>query len=121
MKTIIVLLFVFLSTCLGIAPSVPAETLPPLRVLIVSGGENSGAGGFKDLLEKHGIATEVVPWKEASADKARAFDLVMIVGQGRRIRSTDLVLDYDRPVLGVGPYGCMYFGRLKLKNGHPYT
>jgi len=117
MKLIISLLVVLL-----LAPScLPAQAPPSLRVLIVSAGDDSCADGFKDLLVHHGVVAAVHPWKEATVEKSRKFDLVMIVGKGRRISRAGIVVDYRRPVLGVGPYGCKYFGRLKLKNGHPYT
>ncbi|MHC4076800.1 MAG: hypothetical protein ACYST0_00010 [Planctomycetota bacterium] len=55
-----------------------------------------------------------------AAEVARdSYDLVLVTGPGRRARN--VVLDLGKPVLGVGPYGCMYFKHMQLKNGHPYT
>jgi len=102
----------------------PADA--PLRVLIVSAMKGSGyAGGISGLLEEHGVSATVLGWPSATAERAREFDLVIVVGVPRRtMRSTDLsaaVFGYERPVLGYGSYGCDYFGRLRLKNGAPYT
>jgi hypothetical protein len=75
----------------------------------------------KTLLENHGVAVTVVGWSAATVGYARDFDLVIVTGSGRTINEGEVVKGYDRPVLGIGPYGCKYFGLLKLKNGWPYT
>ncbi len=92
-----------------------------LKVLVISGNDPALAGGFKNLLAQHGITSTVHAWTEATRERARAFDLVLVTGKGRRFRERNPILDFGRPVLGVGSYGCVYFGRFKLKNGHPYT
>jgi hypothetical protein len=90
-------------------------------VLIVSPVKGGLADEFRLLLEKHGQRVAVALWNDASTRLARDFDLVIVTGPGRAVKRSEAVLDFGRPVLGVGPYGCKYFGLLNLKHGHPYT
>ena len=99
------------------APDDPAAP----RVLIVSPTGGGLAAEFAELLEEHAIPVTVALWEEAGAERAREFDLVLVTGPGRNVDKARIVTDYDVPVLGVGPYGCKYFGTLGLKHGHPYT
>ena len=59
-------------------------------------------------------------WKTATVEHAKKFDLVVVAGKGRNL-GKNVVTGYDRPVLGVGNYGHHYFGRTRLKHGHPYS
>jgi hypothetical protein len=77
------------------------------------------ANGIADLLQQHGVTVDVASWSKATAQRAEPYDVVVVTGAGRH-RSIDAV-DFDRPVLGYGVFGCAYFGRLHLKNGQPYT
>ncbi|TET33989.1 MAG: hypothetical protein E3J72_15465 [Planctomycetota bacterium] len=86
--------------------------------LVVS--PDSGAW-VKTLLENHGVSVTVVGWSAATVEYARGFDLVIVTGSGRTINEGEVVKGYDRPVLGLGPYGHVYFGILDLKNGSPYS
>jgi hypothetical protein len=88
-----------------------------LKVLIVCPDRAYGPG-IKQLLEQHKVAVTIMPVNQATPARAREFDLVVVTGRSRYAPSMP---EYDRPVLGVGPYGCSYFGSLHLKNGQPYT
>lgn len=98
---------------------------PALLVLVVSPETDSSLiKGIADLLKEHNVTVSFSNWKQATHQRASGFDLVIIAGEcGRRARfdRSRVVLDYDVPVLGIGSYGCHYFGLTKLKNGHPYT
>jgi len=95
--------------------------VPAPRVLIVSSARDGLAAEFHELLGERGVESQVAVWEEATAERARAFDLVLVTGAGRVIDRDRVVLDYDRPVLGVGQYGCAYFGLLRLKHGDQHT
>jgi hypothetical protein len=97
------------------------EKAQALEVLIVSPGQEAETKALQELLEAHGLSVTLLGWEAATRERAASFDLVIVTGPGRRIEPEEVVLDYNRPILGIGPYGCRYFGLLKLKNGHPYT
>ncbi len=92
-----------------------------LKVLLVSEYSGGEAEGIKALLDEHGAEVTISQWGQSSAELAKGFDLVIVGGTGRRLDAAAAVLDYEGAVLGLGPYGCKYFGLMKLKNGHPYT
>ena len=102
-------------------PNAAQDDAAPPRVLIVSPEPDGLAREFEELLGEHDVPATVATWAQASAERARGFDLVIVTGKGRSIERSGVVLDYDRPVLGIGPYGCKYFGLMQLKNGHPHT
>jgi len=92
-----------------------------LKVLFVSEFRSGEAQEIKKLLEMNNAGVTISEWKEATAERAKDFDLVIIGGSTRKVYRDKVVLDYETAVLGLGPYGCKYFGLLRLKNGHPYT
>jgi len=92
----------------------------PLNVLLVSAYWGNEAAGIKWLLEQHGVRVTVSGWPNASARRAKAFDLV-IIGGPSRLMHDGIVRDYEGAVLGLGSYGSAYFGKLKLKGGLPHT
>ena len=100
----------------------PAEETR-LSVLIVSdsGGE-ARAAGFAELLAEHGVDSDVTggSYTEGAQKRVAEYDLVILVGKSRP-RLITPVHEFEKPVLGVGPFGCAYFGKLHLKNGQPYT
>ena len=99
----------------------PAPAQDPTRapkVLIVSPATTGRAEGFRKLLSQHQIPVSVVTWKEATAERAKEFDLVIVTGESRRGKEA---LGVGKPILGVGPFGYGYFGRLDLKHGYPYS
>lgn len=106
--------------CLLAAPLLAGDEPTPPSVLIVTPEPDGLAEEFRALLDKYAIPSTVVKWEAATVERARDFDLVMVVGAGRTITG-EVELEFDRPVLGVGPYGCKYFGLMRLKNGHPHT
>lgn len=136
----LVLVAVVLGTVVASGPSGAAgqaaagETGPPTAVgadglrstelrsaLVVSPEAASGGGAWvKELLAPHGVTVEVVGWKGATVAHARKFDLVIVTGPDRWIRGK-VETGFDRPVLAVGSYGYTYFGKLRLKNGYPYS
>ena len=94
----------------------------PLKVLVVSSDvEHKYAAGIKRLLEQHNVAVTVLDWQSATVERSHEFDLIIVTGSERRVRAGSVILDYDKPILGYGCYGCGYFGLLRLKNGQPYT
>jgi hypothetical protein len=113
----------FSSFLLALAVLLPApdESPTPPRVLIVTPDPEGPGRDFEALLSDHDIPATVVTWEVATVEFARDYDLLMVTGLGRSIEGDGVVTGYDRPVLGIGPYGCTYFGSMKLKNGHPYT
>ena len=92
-----------------------------LEVLIVTPAHGTETRALQELLDAHGLTSTLLGWKAATREHAESFDLVIVTGAERRIERDEVVLDYTRPVLGMGPYGCRYFGLHELKNGHPYT
>lgn len=108
------------ASCLIAVPAFAGAERTPPSVLIVTPEPEGLAEEFRALLTRYEIPATVVDWEEGTIERARDFDLVMVVGAGRSI-SSDVETGYDRPVLGVGPYGCKYFGLMRLKNGHPHT
>jgi hypothetical protein len=99
-----------------------STSIPPLRVLIVSPEKTGPAEEFRQLLEHYSISVDVANWQTASTDYAQEYDLVLVTGtKARGLRREDVVTGYTVPVLGIGSYGCHYFGLDKFKNGHPYT
>jgi hypothetical protein len=108
---------------LALAGSAAAEekALTGLKVLVVSPeAGKEGAAGIGKLLTSHGAAVTAVAWKDAGLAKARAFDLVVVTGPDRLV-GKDAVWGYEVPVLGLGPYGYVYFGRDRLKHGSPHS
>lgn len=94
----------------------------PLRVLIDSSDPSSErAEGVKSLLERHGARATILTGRDDVAMQAEEFDIAIVMGQASRRSRVGIVRDYQIPVLGYGPFGCDYFGTLKLKNGAPYT
>ena len=84
-------------------------------------GTEAGALALGKFLETSGIETRVFDWSRTAAGKPESFDLVVIAGPGRRASLAGAHLDFEAPVLGLGPYACRVFGKFKLKHGHPYT
>ena len=94
--------------------------IPPLNVVIAHSNEGY-ASSIKHLLESKGIKVEAMPLASLNPSIIQPYDLIIITGSKRRVESADHVKEYNKPVLGYGAYGCAYFGKLKLKNGWPYT
>ena len=108
---------------LAAAPTAAGEdsTLEGTKVLFVSPvADRDETGWIPKLLEAHGAEVRPAAWSEAGVERARAFDLVVVAGRGGQIGAKD-VPEYDRPVLGVGPYGHHYFGQFQLKHGFPHS
>ncbi len=101
------------------APAVSEDGAP--KVLIVSPEAGGIAEDLQEFLDEHDISATIANWSTATAEHAQGFDLVLVCGEGNTAERFKVVLDYDRPVLGVGPYGCAYFGLLDLKPGSPHT
>ena len=93
----------------------------PLDVLLVSAYWGNEATAIEDLLERHGARVTIAGWSDASAKRAEKYDLVIVGGPNRLLHGREAVLDYEGAVLGLGSYGCAYFGKLKLKGGLPET
>jgi hypothetical protein len=92
------------------------------KVLIITPQPEDGYGpGIEELLRKHGLATRLVSWGQATEELAGQFDVLIVTGVGRYPATSEVRLDFKKPVLAYGPYGCGYLGCLQLKNGHPYT
>lgn len=110
-----------LALALFLAPgSAPAQEHVRPRVLLVC-PEKEPAEGFAALLKEAGFEVEgALPGPEA-VERSGRFELVLLAGKSRRPDRGATGLEFPVPVLGLGPYGCGYFGLLKLKNGHPYT
>jgi hypothetical protein len=112
-------LFILLSLVLQGA-AFPDKT--PLKIMIACQDKTGPcATELKAFLDQQGIQAVLADWNEAGKEAADHFDLVIVCGDTRYIKRENAVLDYGKPVLGYGPYGCNYFGLLDLKNGHPYT
>ena len=94
--------------------------IPPLKVVIAHSNEGY-ASSIKHLLESKGLKVEAMPVASLSTSIIEPYDLIIINGLKRRIARADHIKEYNKPVLGYGVYGCAYFGKLKLKNGQPYT
>jgi len=95
---------------------------PRLRVLIITSDPAVGyAGGIETLLNKHGLPAQVVSWEQATVEFSEDFDVLVITGCGRNVDKVAARLDFTKPIVAYGPYGCKYLGLLHLKNGHPYT
>jgi hypothetical protein len=102
-------------------PTVIERSTPggsPKSLIVVAGTNGVYARGIQQLLERHHVATTIVPASKATRKKAAGFDLIIIVGKGRY---SARLPDFDQPVLGFGCCGCAYFGSLRLKNGEPWT
>ena len=118
---------VVMALALGLGLAVGAEeardtaSSPALSVLLVSDFQGNEAQEIKKLLEEHNVAVTISRWQDATAEQAKAFNLVILGGAGRQVAGGNAVLDCGTPVLGLGPYGCGHFGLLHLKNGQPYT
>lgn len=112
------------SVCLFLNASVAKKSasiqIPQLKVVIAHSNEGY-ASSIKHLLESKGIKVEAMPVASLSTSIIEPYDLIIITGSKRRLGRTDHVKEYNKPVLGYGVYGCAYFGKLKLKNGQPYT
>jgi len=93
----------------------------PLRVLLVSPYPGAGERGVKTLLDKNGAAVSVLPWNRCNGRIAGRFDLVIVGGSQRAMLGRDALRGYQGPVLGMGSFGCAYFGTHKLKHGLPYS
>ncbi len=94
--------------------------IPQLKVVIAHSNEGY-ASSIKHLLESKGIKVEVMSVASLSTSIIEPYDLIIITGSKRRVERAGHVKEYNKPVLGYGAYGCAYFGKLKLKNGWPYT
>jgi hypothetical protein len=98
------------------------KNIPKLKVLIITPDPATGyANGIQTLLRKSGLQTEVVSWDQATDDTADNYDVLVVTGLGRSPRGAKIRLDYHKPIVAYGPYGCKYLGMSHLKNGHPYT
>ncbi|MHC4778238.1 MAG: hypothetical protein ACYTFG_06675 [Planctomycetota bacterium] len=99
----------------------PTRSREVLKVMIVSPeGWRAEAGTWADFFARYGIEAKVKAWGETRARRKR-FDLVIIVGPGRKSLMVETHLDFEEPVLGLGPYACKIFGKFKLKHGYPHT
>ena len=94
--------------------------LPQLKVVIAHFNQGY-ASSIKYLLESKGIQVEAMPVSSLNRSITELYDLIIITGSERSLECADYVKEYNKPVLGYGVYGCAYFGKLKLKNGQPYT
>ena len=84
-----------------------------LRVLIITPNPKVGYGpGIKNLLEEHNIEAELASWEHATGDFASKFDVLIVTGVARRPNIARVRLDYQKPILAYGPYGCAYLGFL---------
>lgn len=94
-----------------------------LTVLIMTPDPTIGyAEGIKTLLSNSGMRADIVSWQYATRQLVDGFDVLIVTGTGRYLdRSVEMHLDYQKPIVAYGPYGCRYLGLLHLKNGHPYT
>jgi len=127
MRALLVLLFATLTTFAPTQgaradedPGTPAP-LATLKILIVSPEAARGHGaGLEKLLSERGAAVKRVSWDDGTVEAARAFDLVVVTGETRRL-SGSVVKGYDRPVLGLGSYGHAWFGSMRLKHGSPFS
>jgi hypothetical protein len=102
-------------------PTVVERSTPgssPKSLIVVAGTNSAYARGIQQLLERHHIATTIVPASKATREKAAGFELIIIAGKGR---CSARLPDFELPVLGFGCCGCAYFGSLRLKNGEPWT
>jgi len=98
------------------------QNFKPLKVLIVTSEIESGyAQGIKNLLDQCRIDSTIAKWTLATIEYANNFDLIIVTEHGRGRDRDDEVLNYEKPVLGYGSFGCSYFGWMNLKNGQPYT
>ena len=96
--------------------------MPKLRVLIITPDPAIGyASGIETLLRNSDLQAEVVSWDQATSDTVENYDVLVVTGLGRSPRGAKIRLDYHKPIVAYGPYGCKYLGMLRLKNGHPYT
>ena len=93
----------------------------PLKILLVSPYTTETQRGIKTLLDKNGAEVTISQWGQVGTEWARVFDLVIVSGWGRALLQGDSLPDFDGAVMGMGSYGCTYFGKFKLKNGLPYT
>lgn len=112
-------------TALLIAVPIAAEERKPaladLDVLVVAPVKaREETGWIAALVAKHGAKVESVDWKAATPNRAVKFDLVIVAGKGRSVGG-NVVTDFGAPVLGVGVYGHHWFGRARLKHGHPHS
>lgn len=99
-----------------------AADAKPLTVLVLApAGAAHKARGVRDLLAAHGVRARI---EDPAAGEAKAPEdcrLVLVLGAGRDGPLPDPAWTEGRPVLGLGSAGCLFFGRLRLKNGHPHT
>jgi hypothetical protein len=95
-------------------------SLPQLKVAIAHFNQGY-TSSIKHLLESKGIQVEAIPVSSLNRSITESYDLIIITGSERSLGRADYVKEYNKPVLGYGVYGCAYFGKLKLKNGQPYT
>ena len=102
------------------ADDIASTGVRQLKVVIAHSDEGYAAS-IKDLLESKGIEVEALPVASLSRSVIEPCDLIILTGSGRRLGGADYVKEFNKPVLGYGVYGCSYFGKLKLKNGWPYT
>lgn len=103
-------------------PSTDSNTFTKLKVLIITPDSAVGYGqGIKNLLEDYELQADVVEWKKATIRFTKEYDVLIVTGLGRNPDKKEVRLDYKKPVVAYGPYGCVYLGFLQLKNGHPYT
>ena len=103
-------------------PSMDLDTIPKLKVLIITPDSTVGYGqGIKNLLEDYELQADVVEWKKATVKFTKKYDILIVTGPGRKPDRKESRLDYKKPIVAYGPYGCVYLGFLQLKNGHPYT
>ncbi len=110
-----------------LGPHVAAEETPfrkalaGTQILVVSPEAARGHGAWiETLLRDAGAKVERTGWEDASVEHAGSFDLVVVTGPRRRTTGEE-VHGYDRPVLGVGPYGHVVFGQSRLKHGSPFS
>ena len=120
MLAFMVLLAIVFAGCREQDSTAKLESGP--NVLIITPQPDEGYGrGIGELLRKRGITSRLVSWGQATEELAGQFDVLIVTGVGRYLAMSEVRLDFQKPVLAYGHYGCGYLGQLQLKNGHPYT
>jgi hypothetical protein len=115
---------VILTLLLIVLPVAAEERKPALDgidvLLVTPAKARKETAWIAPLVTKHGAKVESVDWKAATPNRTVKFDLVIVAGKGRNVGGS-VVTDFRVPVLGVGVYGHNWFGRSRLKHGHPHS
>jgi hypothetical protein len=98
--------------------TVPADQ-EALKVGVVTGSpDDDRVKGIVSLLRSHHAAVNVLSDSAAMTDAVKGVDILIVVRAPRALLGDLGAL--KRPVLMLGAEGYQAFGRLGLKNGHPY-